>query len=75
MIECYHNAKIFSNVRIENAVQQIQETAKKYPNSVIRVMPDYHVGSECTIGLTMKTTTPVSPRLVGCDVGCGVLSF
>ena len=75
MIECYHNAKIFSNVRIENAVQQIQETAKKYPNSVIRVMPDYHVGSECTIGLTMKTTTPVSPRLVGADIGCGVLSF
>ena len=70
MIECYHNAKIFSNVRIENAVQQIQETAKKYPNSAIRVMPDYHVGSECTIGLTMKTTTPVSPRLVGVDIGC-----
>lgn len=75
MIDVYHNAKIFSNVRIENAVQQIQETAQKYPNSVIRVMPDYHVGSECTIGLTMKTTTPVSPRLVGSDVGCGVLSF
>lgn len=78
MITVSENAKIFSNVRIGDAVEQIKEVAFQYPDSVIRVMPDYHVGKGCTIGLTMHLKEPIksiNPELVGVDIGCGVLSY
>lgn len=42
--------------------------------STIRVMPDFHPGKGCVIGLTMSIAGKVVPNLVGVDIGCGVLA-
>ena len=45
-------------------------------NAVIKVMPDYHPGKGCVIGLTMKMPSDgiVNPNFVGVDIGCGILA-
>ena len=40
--------------------------------SKIRLMPDVHAGSGCTVGTTMTITDKVVPNLVGVDIGCGM---
>ncbi|MDO5156308.1 MAG: RtcB family protein [Eubacteriales bacterium] len=40
--------------------------------SVIRVMPDVHLGKVGTIGLTMTVGDSLLPNLVGVDIGCGL---
>lgn len=40
--------------------------------SRIRLMPDIHAGSGCTIGTTMTITDKIVPNLVGVDIGCGM---
>jgi len=37
------------------------------------VMPDYHYGAGCMIGLTMPLTDKVIPNIVGVDIGCNML--
>lgn len=41
----------------------------------IRVMPDCHSGTGCIVGLTLPTETKVNPEYIGCDIGCGVVTF
>lgn len=44
-------------------------------DSIIRIMPDCHAGTGCTIGTTMTIPYPrVCPNLVGVDIGCGMLA-
>lgn len=39
----------------------------------IEIMPDYHVGTGCTIGTTIRLdSSRIDPRAVGVDIGCGV---
>ena len=40
--------------------------------SKVRMMPDIHAGSGCTVGTTMTITDKVVPNLVGVDIGCGM---
>ncbi len=70
----YNSASVFTDVIDEGAVSQIialcnQPSSK---DAKIRIMPDVHAGSGCTIGTTMTITDNVIPNLVGVDIGCGM---
>ncbi|MGE8203963.1 RtcB family protein [Heyndrickxia sp. NPDC080065] len=73
----FTDAKIFTDVVDETAIQQIQELCDQefLKDTTIRVMPDVHAGKGCTIGTTIKIKDKVVPNLVGVDVGCGVLTI
>ena len=49
----------------------LEATAK----TIIRVMPDFHPGQGCVIGLTMQLADKIMPNLVGTDIGCGVAAY
>lgn len=71
----HNTAKVFTDNIEQTAVGQIielcnQEFAK---DSNIRIMPDTHAGSGCTIGTTMTIHGKIVPNLVGVDIGCGML--
>lgn len=70
----HNSATVFTSNIDETAVGQIidlcnQEFTK---GSKIRLMPDAHAGSGCTIGTTMTIQDKVVASLVGVDIGCGV---
>ena len=70
----YGTARVFSKIRDEKAVEQIQ-TLMDQPfveGSRVRIMPDYHWGAGCTIGFTAGLGEYVVPNLVGVDIGCGM---
>lgn len=70
----YNTAKVFTDNLEDETVSQIvnllnQEFIK---DSSIRIMPDTHAGTGCTVGTTMTITDKVVPNLVGVDIGCGM---
>lgn len=70
----YNSAKIFTDVIEQDAISQIitlcsQEFVK---DSTIRIMPDVHAGTGCTIGTAMTIKDKVVPNMVGVDIGCGM---
>ena len=70
----YNTAKIFTDIVDEASISQVllllnQEFTS---DSKIRLMPDIHAGSGCTIGTTMTITDKIVPNLVGVDMGCGM---
>lgn len=73
----YNEAKVFAINRDSKALDQIKELCdnENYKDAKIRVMPDYHAGAGCVIGLTMQVPegTVIEPNLIGVDIGCGVL--
>lgn len=68
----YNSAKVFSNKEEYSALDQIKLLLNQeyVSDSKIRVMPDYHAGAGCVIGLTMTIKDKVCPNLVGVDIGC-----
>ena len=67
-------AVCYAKVVGDNAVNQIR-TMCDYDltaGSRVRIMPDVHAGSGCTIGTTMTVTDKVCPNIVGVDIGCGM---
>lgn len=69
-----NNAKVYTD-NIENeAISQIIELCNQEfcKDSNIRIMPDVHAGTGCTIGTTMTIKDKVVPNLVGVDIGCGM---
>lgn len=70
----FNSALVYCKEQDLNADKQIRDICnlELYKNAKIRVMPDYHAGKGCVIGLTMKFTDVVNPELVGVDIGCGV---
>ena len=70
----YNYAKVFTDVIEQEAITQIIELLNQpmSQNQNIRIMPDVHAGSGCTIGTTMTITDKVVPNLVGVDIGCGM---
>ena len=70
----YKTAKVFTEVIEQESISQIIELCnqKVSEGSKIRIMPDVHAGSGCTIGTTMTITDKVIPNLVGVDIGCGM---
>ncbi len=69
----YNTALCYCGEIEDTARQQIQELCDQRPfaGSRIRIMPDVHAGTGCTIGTTMTVTDRVAPSLVGVDIGCG----
>ena len=70
----YNTAKIFTEVVDEKSIEQVKTLLDQefVAGSKIRMMPDIHAGSGCTIGTTMTIEDRVVPNLVGVDIGCGM---
>ncbi|MBQ4524040.1 MAG: RtcB family protein [Lachnospiraceae bacterium] len=70
----YNTAKIFTDVVDSPSIAQVLQLCNQEftAGSKIRLMPDIHAGSGCTIGTTMTITDKVVPNLVGVDIGCGM---
>lgn len=71
----YNQAKVFTNELEPKAKEQIEELLNEefVADSIIRIMPDVHVGAGCVIGTTMTIKDKVVPNLVGVDIGCGLM--
>ena len=65
---CY--AKVVEDEAIEQIRRMCDYDLTK--DSVIRIMPDVHAGSGCTIGTTMTVKDKACPNIVGVDIGCGM---
>ena len=72
----YTIAKVFSDIIDESAIEQIQNFCNNEvsKDSKVRVMPDVHAGSGCTIGFTSEVKDKVIPNIVGVDIGCGMIT-
>lgn len=70
----YGQVEIFAKTVTETTVGQVVKMANSPlgEGAHIRIMPDCHEGTGCTIGTTMYVTDKVCPNLVGVDIGCGV---
>ena len=66
--------KIFASIIDEATKNQIEELASSeaYKGCHIRIMPDCHAGTGCTIGSVIKFEDRVVPNTVGVDIGCGM---
>lgn len=67
-------AVCYAKVIGENAIEQIRTMCdyELTAGSRVRIMPDVHAGSGCTIGTTMTVLDKVCPNIVGVDIGCGM---
>lgn len=67
--------KIFAKTVEDEAVKQINEmsTCDAYNDCIVRIMPDCHAGTGCTIGTVISLKDKVVPNTVGVDIGCGML--
>ncbi len=70
----YNEAKIFTDIVDEASISQVLLLLNQefVSDSKVRLMPDIHAGSGCTVGTTMTITDKVVPNLVGVDIGCGM---
>ena len=64
----------YAKVIGENAIEQIRTMCdyELTAGSRVRIMPDVHAGTGCTIGTTMTVLDKVCPNIVGVDIGCGM---
>lgn len=67
--------KIFAATVEDTAQQQIREMnrCEAYSDCIVRIMPDCHAGSGCTIGTVINIGDRIVPNTVGVDIGCGML--
>ena len=70
----YNRAVCYCDELEQTAQRQIQELCDQsiFAGSRIRIMPDVHAGTGCTIGTTMTIEEKAAPSLVGVDIGCGM---
>ena len=70
----YNTAKVFTDTVEQSAITQIIHLMNQAfaTGSKIRIMPDVHAGSGCTVGTTMTIADKIVPNLVGVDIGCGM---
>lgn len=70
----YANCKVFTDNIDNETISQVVSmlNLKSLKDSQIRIMPDTHAGSGCTIGTTMTLKDKVVPNFVGVDIGCGM---
>lgn len=68
------NLKIYCRNIEQTALEQIQSLTEHpvYSDVSIRIMPDAHAGTGCTVGTTIALADKVTPNLVGIDIGCGM---
>lgn len=72
----YESLKVFASIIDEATKNQIKELAESdaYRGCMIRVMPDCHAGTGCTIGSVIEYRNRVVSNTVGVDIGCGMLT-
>lgn len=72
----YASALCFARVIDDTAIEQIRTMCDTpfTEGSQIRIMPDVHAGTGCTIGTTMTVHGKAVPNVVGVDIGCGMYS-
>ncbi len=66
--------KLFTSNIDEKALDQINKLMEQpaFCDAKVRIMPDVHTGSGCTIGFTANLGDKVIPNVVGVDIGCGM---
>lgn len=72
----FTSAIVYTDLVEQEALDQVQLLCNQpiAEGSRIRIMPDVHAGSGCTIGTTMTIGNKIMPSLVGVDIGCGMLT-
>ncbi|AYV80683.1 MAG: hypothetical protein Harvfovirus4_47 [Harvfovirus sp.] len=55
--------------------KQITSMIKNPVIKKARFMPDVHPGMGCCVGFTAELTDKIIPRIIGGDIGCGVLTY
>lgn len=70
----YGTAKIFTDLTDNESVSQVMNLLNQpiSEGQTVRMMPDMHAGSGCTVGTTMTITDKACPNLIGRDIGCGM---
>ena len=70
----YNTAKVFTDTVDNACISQIIELLNQpmTEGESIRMMPDCHAGTGCTVGTTMTVTDKIIPSIVGVDIGCGM---
>lgn len=71
------SALIMTDVVEQSALIQIKTICdnEAYANCKIVIMPDVHAGAgDAVIGFTSQYNHKIDPRVIGVDIGCGVLS-
>ena len=70
----YNTAICFTPAVETTAAEQINAVCDReaFSASKIRIMPDVHAGTGCTIGTTMTIVDKIVPGMVGVDIGCGM---
>ena len=71
-------AKIFLEHKFQldsGTMDQLKRMIDDETTEHIRIMPDCHRGSGCMVGFTSYLTEKVEPKLIGGDIGCGILSY
>ena len=70
----YANAMVFTDVVDQDSISQVISLLNQpyMAGSRVRMMPDIHAGTGCTIGTTMTVGDKICPNLVGVDIGCGM---
>ncbi len=70
----YNTAKVFTDCCDNACISQIIEFLNQpmAEGKTVRMMPDCHAGTGCTVGTTVTVGDSVIPSLVGVDIGCGM---
>ena len=70
----YTDAKIFTDVVDNATLSQIQTLINQefMAHDVVRIMPDCHAGTGCTIGTVIKFRDKMSANLTSVDICCGM---
>lgn len=70
-----NDVKIYASIIDEATKQQVNDLAESdaYKGCTIRIMPDAHAGSGCTIGTVINFKDRIVPNTVGVDISCGML--
>jgi RNA-splicing ligase RtcB len=74
LIGKYAQAKVFTDVVDQASISQVINLLNQpyMVGSQVRMMPDIHAGTGCTVGTTLTVGDRICPNLVGVDIGCGM---
>ena len=73
----YTGATVYADICETDALSQIYDLCNHpiFKGASIKIMPDVHAGSGCTVGTTVKMNGgAIIPSIIGADIGCGVLA-
>ena len=74
-IQGVHSTAVCYCAALDEASEaQIKDVCDRaeFASCKIRIMPDVHFGTGCTIGTTMTIRDKIVPGMVGVDIGCGM---